>query len=135
MAYEPHSGARRPGRSGDGTFGAGTSRTVAGPPDEVLARWSTAIAGRAQADGVPLRRPPTTAVTEQCRCRRVRPADGTRVAATIGDKGSGRTMTALVRTGLGRADDVERWRAVRKEPPAGLWDRATLVRQLTPRLR
>lgn len=120
VAYEQHTGARRPGQSGDGTFGASASRTVAGTPDEVLARWSAVMAGRAEADGVPFQRPPTTAVTERWRYWRVRLADGTRVAATIGDKGSGRTTIALAHTGLGRADDVERWRAIWKELLAGL---------------
>ncbi|MFI7580487.1 hypothetical protein [Kocuria kalidii] len=120
VAYEQHTGARRPGQAGDGTFGVNASRTVAGTPDEVLARWGAAMAGRDGAGGVPFQRPPTTAATEKWRYWRVRLADGTRATATIGGKGPGRTTIALAHTGLGSAEDVERWRAVWKELLAGL---------------
>lgn len=120
VAWEQHTGARRPGQSGDGTFGAGASRTVSGTPDEALARWSELMAGRTEVGGVALRQPPTTAATEKWRYWRARLADGTRVAATIGAKGGDRATVAVAHTGLASADDVARWRTVWKDLLAAL---------------
>lgn len=111
VAYEQHTGARRPGQSGDGTFRAGASRTVTGTQDDTLARWSALMVHRPDADGVPFEQAPTTATTETWRYWRVRLADGTRVSLSFGDKGGCRTSIGLEHTGLGGPDDVERWRA------------------------
>lgn len=120
VAYEQHTGVRRPGQAGDGTFGASASRTVAGTPDEALARWAALMAGRTEVGGVAFQQPPTTAATEKWRYWRVRLADGTRVSATIGDKAGGRATVALTHTGLGSAEDVARWRAAWKDLLAAL---------------
>lgn len=120
VAYEQHTGARRPGQAGDGTFGASASRTVAGTPDEALARWAALMAGRTEVGGVPFQQPPTTAATEKWRYWRVRLADGTRVSANIGAKGGGRATVALAHTGLDSPDDVARWRAAWKDLLAAL---------------
>lgn len=110
VAWEQHTGARRPGQAADGSFGLSASRTVAGTPDEALARWAELMAERTEVRGVPFRQPPTTAATERWRYWRVRLADGTRVAATIGARGDGRATVALTHQGLASADDVARWR-------------------------
>jgi hypothetical protein len=120
VAYEQHTGARRPGQAGDGSFGANASRTVTGTPDEALARWTALMAERTEIGGVPFQQPPTTAVTEKWRYWRVRLADGTRVAATIGDKGSGRATVGIAHTGLAAAEDVARWRSTWKDLLAAL---------------
>ncbi|MFF0991037.1 hypothetical protein [Kocuria nitroreducens] len=120
VAWEQHTGARRPGQAGDGSFGASASRTVAGTPDEALTRWTALMAGRTAVGGVPFQQPPTTAATEKWRYWRVRLDDGTRVSASIGDKGSGRATVALAHTGLASADDVARWRSTWKDLLAAL---------------
>ena len=115
VAYEQHSGVRRPGQAGDGSFGVSTSRTLPGTRDEVLARWCELMAGCSDLDGVLLGQAPTTAVTEKWRYWRARPTDGTRVAVTIGDKGGGRTTIGVSHTGLVSPEDGERWRAYWKD--------------------
>ncbi|MEX5296402.1 hypothetical protein QYM41_14080 [Kocuria sp. CPCC 205268] len=120
VAWEQHTGVRRPGQTGDGSFGTSASRTVAGTPDEVLTRWTELLAGRTEVDGVPFRQPPSTARTEKWRYWRARLADGTRVAATLGEAGRGRTTVAVAHTGLPSAEDVARWRGVWKELLAAL---------------
>lgn len=120
VAWEQHTGARRPGQAGDGSFGASASRTVTGTPDEALARWSSLMAGRTEVGGVPFQQPPSTAATEKWRYWRVRLADGSRVSATIGEKTGGRVTVSLAHTGLASADDVARWRATWKELLAAL---------------
>ncbi|MFI7483594.1 hypothetical protein ACH9EU_14410 [Kocuria sp. M1R5S2] len=120
VAYEQHTGARRPGQAGDGSFGVSASRTVSGSRDDALGRWCALMAGADGVEGVPFEQEPVTAATEKWRYWRARLADGTRITVTVGDKGGGRTTVGVAHTGLASAEDAERWRPVWKERLRGL---------------
>ena len=116
VAYEQHTGARRPGQTGDGRFNVSAGRTLDGTADELLARWGALMdgsAGLAHAD------PPGTSATEKWRYWRVRLADGSRVSVNITAKDTagdttgdpGRCTVSVAHAGLASPADVEHWRA------------------------
>ncbi|MUN64728.1 hypothetical protein GMA12_16540 [Kocuria sediminis] len=115
VAYEQHTGARRPGQAGDGSWAVSAGRTVPGTPDEVLARWDALMGAAPEVAGVAPEGRPGTSATETWRYWRMRLVDGSRVAVHIRAKDAGRCTVGVSHSGLASPEDVEHRRAFWKE--------------------
>lgn len=108
VAYEQVIGRRVSGQSCEGDFSASASRTVAGDPDAVLARWDAFMtAQRRERLGLG-----GSALTSTARWRYWRAAltDGSRLSVNISAKDDRRSTLGIEHRGIGSAEGREVWK-------------------------
>lgn len=110
VAYEQVIGRRVVGQSCAGDFSASASRTLAGDPDAVLARWDAFMTAQRR-DQLGLDEPALTS-TARWRYWRAALTDGSRLSVNITAKDDRRSTLGLEHKGIESAEGREAWKAV-----------------------
>ena len=120
VAYEQHIGRRIPGQDCDGNFAVSVGKTLDGSMEEVLARWTSLVAGAQDFSDIAISRGPETSQTEKWRYWRCGLADGSRISVNIYQKSPGKAALSVQLERLESCEQVEHWRAYWKKRLASI---------------
>jgi hypothetical protein len=115
VEFERTIGRREVGQTSAGDYQTAASRTISGTLDDALESWKKLVGEARDFNGVAFSGEPTTSQTDNWRYWHVPLADGSKVAAVIGNKGSGKALLAVNHEKLSDKDAVDRWKSFWKE--------------------
>jgi len=123
VAYEQHTGRRKPGQRADGTFQTSISRTTEAGIHEAMARWVVFAAGDSTVQGV-VSGATKVSGSEKRQTWRAKAADGSSVMFTSELKPNGKTAVLVNHTRLKSQEEIaaakQRWAAVLERFVRGL---------------
>lgn len=110
VAYEQHIGRRQPGQRSNGKFEVSVSMTFGGNRTEALKAWVKAVESKTEFNGVKVSRAGESSQKENFDYWHCGLEDGSRISVSMYEKAPGKVSIGLGHTGLGTAEDVEKWR-------------------------